>query len=266
MTDKLDSVYAELLNEFNIKINEKEIQDPAEESINLDATLRCCGEITVSQGGYVCTSCGKVLQQGVIESDYHCGYAKIYRHESQKPLGGDEHWYTERKRRYHPKTHFKQHLNCYLGARNRKIPGTILNALKKKICVTDPEAFNQVRCWLKAHHKFSYYKDTFTILYRLGAPIPTFTKVTEIMDDFSIWYNNFTGSHRFGGHNTPSMQMLLMIFLKRHGHEPFYNIPELKSKKLRDRVYEIDKQVYSGLEDRMALYDVQPLTRKGAPV
>lgn len=268
MNEKLDEAYVDLLKAFdsNIQIGELDINHPHTE---LDATLRCCGEVEVGEGVYVCSECGKVLQVGVVENDYTPAFSKSYRHEFQKPLGSDEHWYTERRRHYHPKTHFKQHLNCYLGARKRHIPKPILNSLAKIIDLEDRQAFIQVRQWLKEKGKISYYKDTFTILYQLGAPVPIFTRTNEVLDEFNYWYNNFKTQGRFGGYNTPSMQMLLTIFLRRNGHEPYYAIPELKSKKLRERVYMIDEEVRSVVELRQALYDVKPVNQtftKRAPV
>ena len=86
-------------------------------------------------------------------------------------------------------------------------------------------------------------KDIYSILYQLGAKIPQFKYPDDLIQEFKIWHHHFIKRNRFGGHNTPSMLMLLHIFLHRMKHEPYYNVQFLKSKKLHKRVVDIDETI-----------------------
>jgi hypothetical protein len=237
--------HAALLRELNLPVDECDITPDTE--IDLDCTLKCCGEIVQIRGFHTCSSCGLVKQTGVIEEDYVVQTTRQYRHENQKPLGGDEHWHTERRRYYHPLTHFRQHLNCYLGGRSRVIPEKIITELKVQIDPLDKKAYIKVREWLKKNKLNMYYKDIFTILYKLGSPIPKFNDYHSICQDFKHWYFNFDKKSRYGGHNTPSMLMLLVMFLNRYNHKPYYELPVLKSTKLRSRVEQINQEIWGSM-------------------
>lgn len=233
-----DRVYLQLLKDYGL-----DVDVPAAPPISRDCTLRCCGPVEQNTGMWSCIKCGKVIQGNVISIDYEPIYEKQYRHQDNKALGGGEHWYTEKKRYYQPLTHFRQHMNSYLGKRNRLIPEWLKSTLLKTVDVHNKDAYIKVKQRLKDYGQAYYYKDIYSILYQLGGTLPHFIYPDDLEQEFKIWYNHFKAEGKFGGHNTPSMLMLLHLFLRRMNHTPFYDVPFLKSKKLRSRVVSIDKKI-----------------------
>lgn len=240
----MNHVYASLLADMNIHVTDIERRP---ELVLPSLISRCCDVISESEGYESCQGCGRVFNATVFETPPEYAYTQSYRHENQKPLGSAEHWYQERRRFYKPLTHFRQHLRSYLGARMVKFDRKFLRNFRG-ISVSDPRAYQQVKDLLRKIKKPGLYKDIFTILYRLGAPMPKFTAINEICDRFKNWYYIFsTRKLRYGGHNTPSMHMLLDLFLKQFGQPPFFVIPYLKSDKLRQKILTIFDDVNSEL-------------------
>ncbi len=230
--------HLQLLRDYGIPVDL-----PKEEPLKQQPyILTCCGPIETRSGSMVCVDCGKVLQDKVMALDYEPTFSHQYRHQDSKALGGNEHWYTEKKRFYQPLTHFRQHLNSYLGKRQRVIPEWLLDTLKVKIDIKQKDAYIKVKQHLKDYGKACYYKDIYSILYQLGATEPKFIYPDDIEQEFKIWYHHYK-EEKLGGHNTPSMMMLLHLFLKRMNHTPYYDVTFLKSKKLRTRIFDIDSEI-----------------------
>ena len=233
----------ELLKEYGI-----DVDIPSPQTKQKSYVLECCGPVEEHSGMMSCINCGKVLQDKVLAKEFEPCFSFAYRHKDKSALGADEHSFLERKRYYKPLTHFRQHMNSYLGKRHRVIPEWLLNSLRH-IDISKPDAYIVIKKQLKEFRQACYYKDIYSILYQLGAPIPNFKHVDVLEQEFKSWHYQFVKFNKFGKHNTPTLLMLLHIFFERLNHKPFYTVPYLKSIKLRHRVFEIDKHILESRGD-----------------
>lgn len=208
----------------------------------------CCGEVRINEkdGEHVCYKCGLVVQGYLIEG----------MGETSNDFIRD---FNPRKRRhYHPYIHFNTHLKRYLGDVDLQIEDKYLNEMKSCINVRSPNAYEDVRKYLKKQKLSDNYKAIYRIIYDLGGNKPVLTSVQYegIKNDFmnlQTFFLNNSGKYcaissggmvvkqreslgKFNRKSIPCLSMLLDILLRKNGHVPFYNIPQLKDADLRQRV------------------------------
>lgn len=243
----MNEAYISLLGDIGIHVEQKTVVEPAAQE-PVEFSHECRGEWFPEESNsyIVCSLCGLVLSTlPSIDMDNSQRHRRMYRHENPRWLGLDEDSYMPRRRYYNPITHFRQHLRCYMSTRITDIPSDIMSHMQLKIDITRRDCYHKVKLELKKMNRQEYYKDIFSIIYALGAPRPAITpeQMDAMCNYFKRWYHHFNTQSRFGGHNTPSMHMLLNIIMKEFGHEPYYDMPMLKSEKLRSRVYTIYEDV-----------------------
>lgn len=225
---------------------------------------KCCGDIIVDskEGMFLCSKCGKVLDTYMYEG---CGFLNNQFVKDMAP---------QKKRHYHSGIHFQTHLKRYLGQTPGKIPESLIKSLNH-VDVFDRNAYFTVREYLKKRKLSKYYKHIFRIIYELGGIKPELTgaQIDEISLHYKVmqtyFYDNsgcFMGQNSYGylvkyrkslgkfdRKSMPSLSMLLDFMLKGVGHEPYYHLPYLKDKELRDRVHEFYQCHIANLQESQKL-------------
>lgn len=192
--------------------------------------------LTLWRDGYLsCHTCGLVNRD---ERQYdHTSVPDYYKIQSSKAMNGT---HFEKKRSYKPITHFKEHLRRYMGARFTPIPDILLQDLTKYgVDPLSPDAFFHVKKALKKLKYNTYYKEIFLIIYKLGGYAPSISDKLfhQCVDAYQALMLAFERKKKeWKRHSMPSNYVVLSMLLEHFGHEPYYNIPNLKDDDLQDKV------------------------------
>jgi hypothetical protein len=157
-----------------------------------------------------------------------------------------------------------------MGSSPGNIPATVYKILEG-LDFQDRDAYYLVRDRLKRCKMSKYYKHIFRLIHEMGGRRPELTghQLQLINMHFNIMQSYFyENSGCFMGHNSfgnivkyresegkfqrksmPSISMLLDFLLKGVGHVPYYRLPYLKDKQLRERVYEFYNSHIANLEE-----------------
>lgn len=252
-------IYSELLQEhMNITINLPKV--PLKQQPNI---LKCCGpiELNEKEGNYACIKCGLVKDMYyIVNEEEPCKY------NHGEPVGMHTSYSYNKYREYKPLTHFREHLRRYAGQRFAVFPAELIKDVKDYVDPLSPDAFHQVkhqlkqlgqkkynvkvydkqmRRWdMKQYKPQKFYKDIFSLIYELGGIQPNLHTI-DLNAMFSMYkaicyqFRQMKIKNSVSRKNMPSHYMLLDLMLRQYGHTPYYNIPELKDKDLRNSVLTI---------------------------
>lgn len=249
----MNEIYAEMLAEIGIGDHRpKEVQQERE-------IRKCCGplEINHREGYEYCWTCGKIV----------CPYIYVqeeerFRTKYNEPFGAKSRYSYTKYRPYKSLTHFREHLRRYCGQKFVKMPEALVELLRPEIDVARRDAYQQVARALKKYRNRAfeiqvydaemrrhyartvygrdYYKHIFSIIYDLGGEQPRVSNIYAMIQTYKNFAYRFSQRTAFlERRSMPSHLMVLDLILRRHGHEPYYELPQLKDVRSRHVVRKI---------------------------
>lgn len=236
----MNDAIKQMLMEIGINDPELVTKQPQIEIPIIKQVVECCGEELTyeSQGFLTCWHCG--LVKDIAELKY-------YQKNSTAPTGvsyfssrnNDNPGMTfYRKRFYKSATHFRDHLNRYMGRGDLARDDPIMDHFKD-LDTGDRMLFFVVKKRLKKLKLQNLYKSIFSIIYMSGGQLPNVTNQTfhNCLVQYGALEHYFhQNKDLFGRKSMPSVYMLMDLILRRNGHEPFYVVQQLKDTQLRQKV------------------------------
>lgn len=205
---------------------------------SLRVSTQCCpveeyyeSSFIVSEGYQVCSVCGKVGERIL---DDEPGPEGMFTATTGINPGYNFSVY----RAYKPMNHFREHLRRYMGSRS-----TSMNLELLKINIKNRRAYFYIKKQLKKLKMRREYKNIWSILYKLGGEMPAidnilFHRILNCFGEFMSKYPLHQGERK----SVPSHDMLLSAILQKLGYKPYYYLPLIQSRSIRDNVFYIIKK------------------------
>lgn len=258
-------IYAELYAKIGIDI---QVDKSKQVLIAPKFKLTCCDDVILNEkeGCWTCWGCGLVKESRYVTYEPDKQYS-----DNPRNVG-----YTVTKYRpYKALTHFREHVRRYIGCRFTDIPDKLIDHLKEfHINTKDHDCYWIVKGHLKTLKKrgtmypvrffdkkyrqmitkeykaTKFYKEIFSIIYRLGGVKPKLQKVNipDLYEDYRTLNNIFESEKKQGiiqRKNMPNHFMFLKLLLENSGYNAYYNIPVLKDEKLCNQIFDIFKLLKS---------------------
>jgi hypothetical protein len=204
---------------------------------DLTISNQCCPvpgyetSLVLRDGHFTCDICGKVKEK-YLDDQYH--QEGMY----TATTGFNPGFSYGIFRYYKPLNHFREHLRRFLGSRPTQMDLSLLH-----IDIHNPKAFFLIKKQLKQLKMRKEYKNIWSILYKLGGKIPSmdnelFHKVIHYFGRFIVKYPEVKGVRK----SVPSHDMLLSAIFEKLGFKPYYLLPIVQSRKIRDNIHNIIKE------------------------
>lgn len=205
--------------------------------VDLQISTQCCPvpgyetSLVMHDGHYTCDVCGSVKEKYLDDTYNQQGMFTA-------TTGLNPGFSYNLLRYYKPLNHFREHLRRFLGSRSTQMDLSLL-----VIDVSNHNAFYLIKKQLKQLKLRKEYKNIWSILYKLGGKKPEmdnkmFYAVIHYFGRFIVKYPHVKGNRK----SVPSHDMLLTAIFEKVGFEPFYLLPTVQSKKIRENINDIIKE------------------------
>lgn len=192
----------------------------------------CCGEVMQQKNGHlVCHKCARCVVHS--ERIWYWPYAQ----EGKRTNCG----YTMKKYRPYKKTqYFLNHLKRYEGSLcNVKEPWVA--DMFAEVNPLHRDAYFHVRSWLLKHKKTKYYGHIFTMIYDNGGRRPdlsveAYRRLKDEIKAVCHYHDDVKYRGEMLGHSMKCVPAMLHKLLILSGHEPYYNLHQLKDQGLMEKV------------------------------
>jgi hypothetical protein len=257
MTERLPEVIRAMLHEIGIVDSDEPYHDCLEHICLVNADYRCsqckksitipveqricCGELVTyySHGYYTCWHCAKqwydppmIWYNGMDNNED--GAQPAYKRRNDGVV-----W---TKRRYYSKRlQFRTLLNQYIGnVMQPELDDDWVEHVQRHIDVHKPDAYIQIRDYLRRTKQAKLYGKIYCCIYLLGGQRPQLTPAQsqQLRVEFDAIEDYFTHRYQPAGQRSSmySVPSLLELLLRDLGHTPFYQMYQLKDRKLLNLV------------------------------